>query len=203
VRGYHKHTAEQARIARERQALRISKKLFEGCSKDAGSFDELIDWKDGELTGTSKKLLDMWPKTVELYAADEYVVKIRDKEIRTKLTSESLSGSKIRKVSLPTYEDEGEILRFLMKENVPGSFPTPPACSPSSAKVKTPPACSPAKATPSAPTAASRRSPRACPRIASPPPSTRSRCTAATPTRVRTSTARSATPACPSPPSTT
>jgi methylmalonyl-CoA mutase len=43
----------------------------------------------------------MWPKTVELYAADEYVVKIRDKEIRTKLTSESLSGSKIRKVSLP------------------------------------------------------------------------------------------------------
>jgi methylmalonyl-CoA mutase len=37
VRGYHKHTAEQARIARERQALRISKKLFEGCNKDAGS----------------------------------------------------------------------------------------------------------------------------------------------------------------------
>ena len=123
VRGYHKHTLEQSRIARERQALRISRKLFEGCNKDAGNFAELIDWKDGELTGTSKKLLDMWPKTVELYAADEYVVKIRDKEIRTKLTSESLSGSKIRKVSLPTYEDEGEILRFLMKENVPGSFP--------------------------------------------------------------------------------
>ena len=123
VRGYHKHTADQARIARERQALRISKRLFEGCSKDAASFDELITWKDGELTGSSKKLLDMWPTTVELYAADEYVVKIRDKEIRTKLTSESLSGSKIRKVSLPTYEDEGEILRFLMKENVPGSFP--------------------------------------------------------------------------------
>ncbi|WP_079434430.1 fused isobutyryl-CoA mutase/GTPase IcmF [Zoogloea sp. LCSB751] len=123
VRGYHKHTADQAKVARERQALRISKQLFEGCKKDAASFDELIEWKDGELTGTSKKLLDMWPKTVELYAADEYVVKIRDKEIRTQLTSESLSGSKIRKVALPTYEDEGETLKFLMKENVPGSFP--------------------------------------------------------------------------------
>ena len=123
VRGYHKHTLEQSRVARERQALRISKGLFEGCKKDAGSFAELIEWKDGELTGTSKKLLDMWPKTVELYAADEYVVKIRDKEIRTVLTSESLSGSKIRKVALPTYEDEGETLKFLMKENVPGSFP--------------------------------------------------------------------------------
>ncbi|WP_374266873.1 fused isobutyryl-CoA mutase/GTPase IcmF [Zoogloea sp.] len=123
VRGYHKHTSEQARVARERQALRISKQLFEGCKKGAGDFDELIEWKDGELTGTSKKLLDMWPKTVELYAADEYVVKIRDKEIRTQLTSESLSGSKIRKVALPRFEDDGETLRFLMKENVPGSFP--------------------------------------------------------------------------------
>ncbi len=123
VRGYHKHTSEQARVARERQALRISKQLFEGCKKDAGSFVELIDWKDGELTASSKKLLDMWPKTVELYAADEYVVKIRDKEIRTILTSESLSGSKIRKVALPRFEDDGETLRFLMKENVPGSFP--------------------------------------------------------------------------------
>ncbi len=65
----------------------------------------------------------MWPQTVEAYAGDEYVVKIRDKEIRTQLTSQSLSGTKIRKVILPRYTDDGEILRFLMKENVPGSFP--------------------------------------------------------------------------------
>jgi methylmalonyl-CoA mutase len=66
----------------------------------------------------------MWPKTVEVYAQDEYVVKIRDKEIRTRLTSTSLSGSRIRRVSLPTYTrrrrsaalpDEGE--------RIPGSFP--------------------------------------------------------------------------------
>ncbi len=50
-------------------------------------------------------------------------MKIRDKEIRTRLNHESLSGTKIRKVVLPRFEDEGEVLRFLMKENVPGSFP--------------------------------------------------------------------------------
>ena len=50
-------------------------------------------------------------------------MKIRGKEIRTKLTYESLSGSSIRKVSLPRFEDDGETLRFLLKENVPGSFP--------------------------------------------------------------------------------
>ena len=203
VRGYHKHTAEQARVARERQALRISKKLFEGCSKDAGAFDELIDWKDGELTGTAKKLLDMWPKTVELYAADEYVVKIRDKEIRTVLTSESLSGSKIRKVALPTYEDDGETLKFLMKENVPGSFPYTAGVFAFKREGEDPTRMFAGEGDASAPTAASRRFRKACPRTASPRPSTRSRSTAATPIRVRTSTARSATPACPSPPSMT
>jgi hypothetical protein len=35
----------------------------------------------------------------------------------------SLSGTKIRKVALPTFEDHGEILKWLMLENVPGSFP--------------------------------------------------------------------------------
>jgi len=123
VRSYHAHTAQQAAVARERQALRTAKTLFEGCNKPAADFDELITWKDGQLDGSAKKLLDQWPKTVELYAQDEYVVKIRDKEIRTKLTNTSLSGSRIRKVSLPTYADDGEVLRFLMKENVPGSFP--------------------------------------------------------------------------------
>jgi len=123
VRSYHAHTAQQAGIARERQALRTSKALFQGCSKPAGDFDELIAWKDSQLDARARKLLEQWPKTVELYAQDEYVVKIRDKEIRTKLTSTSLSGTRIRKVSLPTYADEGEVLRFLMKENVPGSFP--------------------------------------------------------------------------------
>jgi methylmalonyl-CoA mutase len=127
VRGYHKHIEQQARVARERQSLKIAKGLFEQCGKgDAqlgANFAEMIDWKDGELTPAARKLLDMWPKTRELYAADEYVVKIRDKEIRTQLTSTSLSGSKIRKVALPNFEDAGETLKFLMKENVPGSFP--------------------------------------------------------------------------------
>ncbi|MBW7862253.1 MAG: cobalamin B12-binding domain-containing protein, partial [Rhodocyclaceae bacterium] len=123
VRGYHQHVHAQARVARERQSLKIARALFEQCGKEIGSFDELIDWKDGELTPVAKKLLEQWPTEKALYAADEYVVKIRDKEIRTKLTHESLSGSKIRKVALPDFEDEGETLKFLMKENVPGSFP--------------------------------------------------------------------------------
>jgi isobutyryl-CoA mutase len=123
VRDYHKITQQQARVARERQSLKIAKALFEASGKPAQGFDELISAKDGELLPAARKLLEQWPKTRELYAQDEYVVKIRDKEIRTKLNSESLSGTKVRKVALPAFEDDGETLRFLMKENVPGSFP--------------------------------------------------------------------------------
>jgi methylmalonyl-CoA mutase len=123
VRDYHRHIAVQARAARERQSLETARTLFERAGKPVAEFGELISAKAAELNPASVKLLEQWPKTRELYAADEYVVRIRDKELRTKLNYESLSGTKVRKVSLPRFEDDGEILRFLMKENVPGSFP--------------------------------------------------------------------------------
>lgn len=123
VRGYHKEIAKQTRFARECQALRISKSLLEAAGKQTAEHDDLINRKSEELSPTSRKLLAQWPTTVKLYEQDDYVVKIRDKEVRTGLTTETLSGSKVRKVALPKYEDDGEILRFLMKENLPGSYP--------------------------------------------------------------------------------
>ena len=79
--------------------------------------------REAKLDAGAKKVLAMWPDMQRAYAGDEYVVKIRDKEIRTALTSTSLSGTKIRKVVLPSYEDHGELLKWLLLENVPGSFP--------------------------------------------------------------------------------
>jgi isobutyryl-CoA mutase len=123
LREFHRFVARQSGIARERQSLAISKTLFGASGRPVAGFDELIAAKSGELDPGSAKLLEQWPNTQKLYAQPEYVVKIRDKEIRTSLIYESLSGSKIRKVSLPRYEGDGEILRFLLKENLPGSFP--------------------------------------------------------------------------------
>jgi methylmalonyl-CoA mutase len=123
LREFHKDVSRQARIAHERQALKVSGNLFKDAGLPAAGFDDLIAVKDAELSPAAGQLLQQWPKTQELYAKPEYVVKIRDKEIRTRLTHESLSGTKIRKVSLPRFEDDGEILRFLLKENLPGSYP--------------------------------------------------------------------------------
>ncbi|WP_025915732.1 fused isobutyryl-CoA mutase/GTPase IcmF [Herminiimonas sp. CN] len=122
LRGYHKFTRKQVTLARERQQLQESKRMLAAAGKGA-DFDELIAERENKLDGGSKKLLTMWPDMQKSYAGDEYVVKIRDKEIRTQLVSRTLSGTKIRKVALPRFEDHGEILRWLMLENVPGSFP--------------------------------------------------------------------------------
>ncbi|MCP2936545.1 methylmalonyl-CoA mutase family protein, partial [Salmonella enterica subsp. enterica serovar Typhimurium] len=54
---------------------------------------------------------------------DEHVVTIRGKELRTGLVTTTLSGTRLRKVALPRFTDEGELLRWLMRENLPGYFP--------------------------------------------------------------------------------
>jgi isobutyryl-CoA mutase len=122
VRGYHKFTAKQVKLARERQQLQESKRMLAAAGK-AVEMDDLIAERDTQLDGGARKLLAMWPDMQAAYSGDEYVVKIRDKEIRTRLVQQTLSGTKIRKVALPRFEEHGEILRWLMLENVPGSFP--------------------------------------------------------------------------------
>jgi methylmalonyl-CoA mutase len=123
VRGYHKKVQAQARLARERQQLQESKRMMAVAGKAVADFDDLIIERDHGMDGGAKKLLAQWPDMQQAYAGDEYVVKIRDKEIRTGLVQHTLSGTKIRKVSLPKYQDHGELLRWLMLENVPGSYP--------------------------------------------------------------------------------
>ena len=69
------------------------------------------------------RFLENWDQLQRIYAADELVFQVRDKEIRQKLTSISLSGTKIRKVVLPKFKDWGDRFQYLKMENIPGEFP--------------------------------------------------------------------------------
>ncbi len=126
VRGYHRHVVEQVRIARERQALQIAAGLLESAGRgdDPGAaLRDLQARKDAELAHDAKRLLDTWPGIAGQYRGDEHAITVRGRELRTWLTRVSLSGTKIPKVALPGFDDAGERLRFLMKENLPGYFP--------------------------------------------------------------------------------
>ncbi|MCK6434290.1 MAG: cobalamin-dependent protein, partial [Aquabacterium sp.] len=127
VRGYKARARRQAKLARELQQLRETARMLHenDAAKDGAKNTvlKLAEEREARVEPAAKKLLAQWPEMQRAYAGDEYVVKIRDKEIRTGLVHTTLSGSKIRKVALPAFEDHGEILKWLMLENVPGSFP--------------------------------------------------------------------------------
>ncbi len=162
VRGYKKHASEQASLARERQQLTATKAMLAD-AKVSTAIDPLITQRDAKLDPRAKKLLDMWPTMQKAYSGDEYVVKIRDREIRTKLTQQTLSG---------TYDPQGlpAALRgprraaqvAACSRTSRARSPSRPGCSRSSARTRTRRACSPAKAIRSAPTSASTWCRRTC-----------------------------------------
>ena len=124
VRDYHARVERQVAIARERQHLREARRLLEDTGEsDVAALSRLEGARDEALDREARALIESWPALVESYSGDDYVVKVREREIRTALRHVTLSGTSIPKVALPRYRDEGEILKFLMKENLPGRFP--------------------------------------------------------------------------------
>jgi len=83
--------------------------LFENCKK--------------QLAAENLEAIEGWDALKALYTADEYIFKVRDKELRIATHTKSLSHSNIPKVSLPAFKSWGDILRWQLQENVPGNFP--------------------------------------------------------------------------------
>ena len=125
IREYHKTIENQSRLARECQQLTQTRRMLAeaGQGADTSDINSLLAKREDELDPRARKLLETWPSIVESYSRDEYVVKIRNKEIRTALKRTTLSGNTVSRVALPKYEDHGELLKWLLKENLPGSFP--------------------------------------------------------------------------------
>ena len=64
-----------------------------------------------------------WDDQVNRYKAPHYFYTVRDKEIKIETHSTSLSHNQIPKVVLPKYKAWGDLLMWMLKENVPGEFP--------------------------------------------------------------------------------
>ena len=125
VRNYHQQVTVQANLARQQQQLAATKTmLLENGSDAPSTIDSLIAERKQAMDAKASNLLESWPAVVEAYSGDTKVdVLPNGKEIVTKLNTISLSGNKISRVSLPRFEDHGELLKWLMRENLPGEFP--------------------------------------------------------------------------------
>ena len=119
---YDKWTERQSELASK--AYQLSGVLAqvsdsELCVKLEEKFKIVMDDLDGEC----KRIIEKWDEKKKSYAGPVYSYKVRDKQIDVDTHTESLSRLQIPKVSLPKYKDWGDILKWNLQENVPGSFP--------------------------------------------------------------------------------
>jgi len=109
VRHYHATTVRQAALARQRQQLAASARLIEASGRDASVVHEVE--ATIAIDPSTTALLDAWPARVAELSGP-------DRPVRT-----SLSGTDVPKLSLPKFDDHGELVRWLRSEHLPGHFP--------------------------------------------------------------------------------
>lgn len=125
VKAYRKRTDEQVTFARK--AFQVKGTLQQLQQEAAPVVRDTLEgiyqatWE--ALDKDVQRTIEGWADKKATYRQPEYVMRIRDQELRTPLYTTSLSGTKIPKVSLPAFEDWGEVVKWTRKENVPGEFP--------------------------------------------------------------------------------
>jgi len=129
VRSYHRRTQEQADVVRKAWHLRESFGAISAETRDP-EISEVLERLKAEifkaealLAPETADLLNAWEKIKETYEKDELIYRVRNREIRVPLRSESLAHSKIPKIALPKYKDPGALYAWLREENVAGNFP--------------------------------------------------------------------------------
>ena len=125
IRNHHQHAAAQATIARECQALRLSQSMLRTAGKTVAAEDiaAVLAEKEARLDPAARKLLTNWPAIKEAYRGEAHIDTVHGQKIATASDTLTPSGTKIPRVALPGLTDEGDILSFLMRENLPGHFP--------------------------------------------------------------------------------
>ena len=124
VRAYKQDVIKRSDLARQcQQLLETKRMLAESGSDSIEQIDDLLETKQSVLGNEAIDLVNGWNDLQQRYSGEEQVVKIRDKELSNKLKRQTLSGNWLSRVALPDFKDQGEQLKWLMLENVPGAFP--------------------------------------------------------------------------------
>ena len=124
-RGYNLWVEKQAEVAEKLYAIDKTIRTL-----NAHTNHELVKLLNAEfdrvkleLDPKNFKLIEEWSDKRTAYKNEFYTFKVRDKEIKIKTHTESLSHSQIPKVVTPAFQNWGAILRWSLTENVPGEFP--------------------------------------------------------------------------------
>ena len=129
VSTYHRRTKEQADAVRKAWHLKEAAKAISGDDIKGNTSEVLsrlkteIEKAEKSLAPETTRLLDDWEEIKKIYSKDELTYRVRNREIRVPLYTESLAHTRIPKIVLPKFKDPGEIYTWLRQENVSGRFP--------------------------------------------------------------------------------
>lgn len=127
-RQYDRWVEEQGEIAQQLYSIQKSMEVIATAAvadKDHlfNELQEVYAQVALHLDPKNKKWLEEWPTESAMYRGEHYTYLVRGKEIQVKTYHTSLTGSRISKVALPTYQAWGELLKWGLRENLPGKFP--------------------------------------------------------------------------------
>jgi len=123
-RRYNRWAEEQSQIAETCYVLHAAAAaLPPGAVAARAALDQELAAARLRLDPECQRLLDGFDELARGFASEHFVFRVRDRELRIKNHTRSLSGIAIPKVSLPKFRSHGDRLRWLLCENVPGRFP--------------------------------------------------------------------------------
>ncbi len=123
IRDYNSWTDSQAEVAQRMYAIHESKEILTAKGIPTDDLETVYEDIKLDLDPRNKEIISSWDEKVNSYKESEFVFKVRDKEIRMDTHTESLSHISIPKITLPRYKGWGDILKWNLRENVPGEFP--------------------------------------------------------------------------------
>jgi methylmalonyl-CoA mutase len=126
IREYNAWSQSQADCAQHIQSLEDALnqiKEGKGGNEVIIALKQQIEQAKTMLDSHCENLLNEWSEKEQNYRNPEFIYKVREKAIRVDTTTESLSRQRIPKVALPVYRSRGDLLYWLLSENVPGEFP--------------------------------------------------------------------------------
>ena len=123
IRNYNNWARNQAQIAHQLDGLKLAKNQLSESPTVLEVIDKKIHEVELNLHPRNKEMIEEWDEKLKRFSGDEFVYQVRGKDITVKTVSETLSGLKINKISLPKYYSKGDVLKWLLLENLPGEFP--------------------------------------------------------------------------------
>lgn len=122
-KNYDKQVEEQALIAKKMYLIDGAKALIDGDEHTKDTLEKVFLKTKKELSEENRLFLQGWKNFKEEMKQDTFTYLVRGKEIKVETKYESLSHLKIPKISLPKFQDWGDLIRWKGQENVPGAFP--------------------------------------------------------------------------------